>query len=158
MSAIFQRAHPEYSARNASRLLHRQLNPSSSLCPRQSQRSASTSTTPNPPTSNSRIIFSGIQPTGVPHLGNYLGALRQWVLLQNEAVPSTKLIFSVVDLHALTIPQDPTILRQWRKQLLATLIAVGIDPKRSTIFFQSAVRPFFLSRNKIKNAACWEYK
>ncbi|EEQ85861.1 tryptophanyl-tRNA synthetase [Blastomyces dermatitidis ER-3] len=137
MSAIFQRAHPVYSVRNASRFLFRQLKPSRSLCPRQCRRNASATKCAS--TSNDRIIFSGIQPTGVPHLGNYLGALRQWVLLQNEAVPSTKLIFSIVDLHALTVPQDPTILRQWRKQLLATLIAVGINPKRSTIFFQSAV-------------------
>ncbi|KAL2360045.1 hypothetical protein RJZ56_007099 [Blastomyces dermatitidis] len=136
MSAIFQRAHPVYSVRNASRFLFRQLKPSRSLCPRQCRRNASATKCAS--TSNDRIIFSGIQPTGVPHLGNYLGALRQWVLLQNEAVPSTKLIFSIVDLHALTVPQDPTILRQWRKQLLATLIAVGINPKRSTIFFQSA--------------------
>ncbi|OAX85579.1 tryptophan-tRNA ligase [Emergomyces africanus] len=139
MSAIFRRAHPEYPVRNAARLSYRLLNPSYSVCTRQCQRSASTSTGPNPPTPGSRIIFSGIQPTGVPHLGNYLGALRQWVLLQNEAVPSTKLIFSIVDLHALTVPQDPTILRQWRKQLLAALIAAGIDPNRSTVFFQSAV-------------------
>ncbi|EDN09739.1 conserved hypothetical protein [Histoplasma mississippiense (nom. inval.)] len=133
MPTIFQRAHPEYSVRNASRILYQRLNPSYSLCSRQSRRNASAST------SNDRIIFSGIQPTGEPHLGNYLGALRQWVLLQNEAVPPTKLLFSIVDLHALTIPQDPTILRQRRKQLLATLIAVGIDPNRSTVFFQSAV-------------------
>ncbi|OJD17938.1 tryptophan-tRNA ligase [Emergomyces pasteurianus Ep9510] len=139
MSAIFQRAHPENPVRNASRLSYRLLNPSYSLSTRQCQRNASTSTGPNPPKSDCRIVFSGIQPTGVPHLGNYLGALRQWVLLQNEAVPSTKLIFSIVDLHALTVPQDPTLLRQWRKQLLAILIAVGIDPKRSTVFFQSAV-------------------
>ncbi|KAG5288022.1 30S ribosomal protein S10 [Histoplasma ohiense] len=133
MTTIFQRAHPEYSVRNASRILYQRLNPSYSLCSRQSRRNASAST------SDDRIIFSGIQPTGEPHLGNYLGALRQWVLLQNEAVPPTKLLFSIVDLHALTIPQDPIILRQRRKQLLATLIAVGIDPKRSAVFFQSAV-------------------
>lgn len=85
------------------------------------------------------MIFSGIQPTGVPHLGNYLGALREWVKLQNEAQPGTKLIFSIVDLHALTVPQEAGQLRKWRKEAFATLLAVGLDPKRSTIFYQSEV-------------------
>ncbi|KAL2816363.1 hypothetical protein BDW59DRAFT_153258 [Aspergillus cavernicola] len=84
-------------------------------------------------------IFSGIQPTGVPHLGNYLGALREWVKLQNSAASDTRLIFSVVDLHALTVPQESRQLKKWRKEAFATLIAVGLDPSRSTIFFQSAV-------------------
>ena len=91
-------------------------------------------------TSVRKVIFSGIQPTGVPHLGNYLGALREWVQLQDNAAPGTRLIFSIVDLHALTVPQDPIILRNWRKQTLAILLAVGLDPKCSIIFFQSAVR------------------
>lgn len=85
-------------------------------------------------------IFSGIQPTGVPHLGNYLGALREWVKIQDTATTDTKLIFSIVDLHALTVPQQGRQLRKWRKEAFATLIAVGLDPKRSTIFYQSAVR------------------
>ncbi len=84
-------------------------------------------------------IFSGIQPTGVPHLGNYLGALREWVKLQDAATDDTKLIFSIVDLHALTVPQQGHELRKWRKEAFATLLAVGLDPKRSTIFYQSAV-------------------
>jgi len=90
--------------------------------------------------SDARVIFSGIQPTGVPHLGNYLGALREWVHLQNNAAPGTELIFSIVDLHALTFPQDPPVLRKWRKESFAVLIAAGLDPKLSTIFFQSSVR------------------
>ena len=85
------------------------------------------------------VIFSGIQPTGVPHLGNYLGALQQWVKLQNNAAPGTKLLFSIVDLHALTVPQDASQLRKWRKEAFATLLAVGLDPKQSTIFYQSDV-------------------
>lgn len=85
------------------------------------------------------VVFSGIQPTGVPHLGNYLGALRQWVKLQDDAQPGTKLLFSIVDLHALTVPQDASQLRKWRAEAFATLLAVGLDPKRSTIFYQSAV-------------------
>jgi hypothetical protein len=87
-----------------------------------------------------QVIFSGIQPTGVPHLGNYFGALRQWVKLQNDAPPDTTLLFSVVDLHAITIKQDPTELARWRKEMLASLLAVGLDPKRCIIFAQSSVK------------------
>ncbi|KAF2128576.1 tryptophanyl-tRNA synthetase [Dothidotthia symphoricarpi CBS 119687] len=87
-----------------------------------------------------QVIFSGIQPTGVPHLGNYLGALRQWVKLQNDASPDTTLLFSIVDLHAITIKQDPRELAQWRREMLASLLAVGLDPKRSIIFAQSSVK------------------
>lgn len=86
-----------------------------------------------------QVIFSGIQPTGVPHLGNLLGALQQWVRLQNEAPPSTDLVFSVVDLHAITVNQDANQLRQWKRQTLAALLAVGLDPDRSTMFYQSSV-------------------
>jgi len=89
--------------------------------------------------SQSKTIFSGIQPTGVPHLGNYLGALQQWVTLQNSSPPSTQLFFSIVDLHSLTARQDPSSRRQAKRDMLAALLAVGIDPKRSTIFYQSAV-------------------
>lgn len=86
-----------------------------------------------------KVIFSGIQPTGVPHLGNYLGALREWGQLQNNATEETKLLFSIVDLHALTVPQDASQLRKWRKEMFATLLSVGLNPERSTIFYQSAV-------------------
>jgi tryptophanyl-tRNA synthetase len=98
-------------------------------------RYASSSATP----AQKPVIFSGIQPTGVPHLGNYLGALNEWVKLQNDAKPGTQLFFSIVDLHALTIPQDAAQLRRWRREAFATLLAVGLDPKKSTIFHQSAV-------------------
>jgi hypothetical protein len=87
-----------------------------------------------------QVIFSGIQPTGVPHLGNYLGALQQWVKLQNETSKDTRLLFSIVDLHAITVKQDPKKLRQWRKEMLASLLAVGLDPKRCAIFNQSSVK------------------
>lgn len=86
-----------------------------------------------------RVIFSGIQPTGVPHLGNYLGALQQWARLQVEASSSTQLLYSIVDLHAITTNQDAVQLRIWKRETLATLLAVGLDPERSTIFYQSAV-------------------
>ncbi|KAI2777687.1 putative tryptophanyl-tRNA synthetase [Daldinia loculata] len=86
------------------------------------------------------VIFSGIQPTGVPHLGNYLGALRQWRKLQDDAEPEDKLLFSVVDLHAITMPQDAKVLRLRRREMLAALLAIGLDPEKgSTIFFQSSV-------------------
>ncbi|KAI1781450.1 tryptophanyl-tRNA synthetase [Hypoxylon cercidicola] len=88
-----------------------------------------------------KVVFSGIQPTGVPHLGNYLGALRQWKQLQDDAQHSgDRLLFSVVDLHAITMPQEATALRLQRREMLAALLAVGLDPdKGSTLFFQSSV-------------------
>ncbi|KAF2208325.1 hypothetical protein CERZMDRAFT_15479, partial [Cercospora zeae-maydis SCOH1-5] len=86
-----------------------------------------------------KVIFSGIQPTGVPHLGNYLGALRQWVKLQEEEQESTMLIYSLVDLHAITVRQEPAQLRQWKKESLAMLLAIGLDQHRSVIFHQSDV-------------------
>ena len=87
-----------------------------------------------------QVIFSGIQPTGVPHIGNYLGALRQWVRLQDEASPDTTLLFSIVDLHAITIKQDPSELARWRKEMLASLLATGLDSQRCIIFPQSSVK------------------
>lgn len=86
-----------------------------------------------------QVIFSGIQPTGVPHLGNYLGALKRWVKIQNESPTSTQLLYSIVDLHAITSRQDADQLRQWKRETLATLLAIGLDPERCTIFYQSAV-------------------
>ncbi|KAK7429501.1 Tryptophan--tRNA ligase, mitochondrial [Neonectria magnoliae] len=86
-----------------------------------------------------RVIFSGIQPTGVPHLGNYIGALRQWVQLQHHEPQETKLIYSIVDLHAITMPQPPDQLRRCKREALAALLAIGIDPDRATVFHQSSV-------------------
>lgn len=91
------------------------------------------------PESPPNAIFSGIQPTGIPHLGNYLGALRQWVKYQDEAEADTTLLYSLVDLHAITIRQDPKTLREWKRQSMATLMAIGLDPKRSIVFHQSDV-------------------
>ncbi|PYH98932.1 tryptophanyl-tRNA synthetase [Aspergillus ellipticus CBS 707.79] len=103
------------------------------------RRWSSCQTAPRPP-GITHTIFSGIQPTGVPHLGNYLGALREWVRLQNDGTEGTRFFFSIVDLHALTVPQESIQLRKWRKEALATLLAVGLDPSRSTIFYQSTVQ------------------
>jgi tryptophanyl-tRNA synthetase len=80
-------------------------------------------------------IFSGIQPTGNLHLGNYLGALRNWVALQEGA----ECLFCIVDLHAITVPQDPAELRAATRDVAATYIAAGIDPERCIVFNQSAV-------------------
>ncbi|KAF4437953.1 tryptophanyl-tRNA synthetase [Fusarium acutatum] len=86
----------------------------------------------------SRVIFSGIQPTGTPHLGNYAGALRQWVKLQ-ESHTEDKLIYSIVDLHAITTPQPADVLRKSKRKALAALLAIGIDPEKVTLFYQSSV-------------------
>ena len=80
-------------------------------------------------------IFSGVQPTGNLHLGNYLGAIRNWVALQHDF----ECIFCIVDLHALTLPQDPAELRASTSEVAAAYIAAGIDPQRCTIFNQSMV-------------------
>jgi tryptophanyl-tRNA synthetase len=80
-------------------------------------------------------IFSGVQPTGNLHLGNYLGAIRNWVALQRDF----DCIFCIVDLHALTQPQDPELLRGQTREVTAAYIAAGIDPERCIIFNQSAV-------------------
>ena len=81
-------------------------------------------------------IFSGIQPSGVPTLGNYLGALQNWVRLQDS---SDECIYCVVDLHAITTWQDPVQLAAQTREMAASLLACGIDPERSILFHQSAV-------------------
>jgi tryptophanyl-tRNA synthetase len=81
-------------------------------------------------------IFSGIQPSGIPTLGNYLGALRNWVKLQDDH----ECIWCVVDLHAITVWQDPAALRQQSLEMTAVLLACGVDPARHILFLQSAVR------------------
>ena len=81
-------------------------------------------------------IFSGIQPSGVPTLGNYLGALQHWVRLQDGA---DECLYCVVDLHAITGWQDPLLLAAQTREMAASLLACGIDPARSILFHQSAV-------------------
>lgn len=82
-------------------------------------------------------IFSGMQPTNKLQLGNYLGALKNWVKLQDE--PNTQCIYCVVDLHANTTGYNPDTLKQSTREVAAAYIAAGVDPKRSIIFPQSAV-------------------
>ena len=81
-------------------------------------------------------IFSGVQPSGNLHLGNYIGAIKNFVNLQNDG---NECIFCVVDLHAITVKQDPKILKQNIRETAATFIASGINPKKSIIFNQSSV-------------------
>ena len=80
-------------------------------------------------------VFSGVQPTGNLHIGNYLGALKQFVELQDTC----ECIYCVVDMHSITVPQDPKELKQHTLDIAALYMAVGIDPKKSIIFAQSTV-------------------
>ena len=82
-------------------------------------------------------IFSGVQPTGNLHLGNYLGAIKNFVNLSNDN--KNECIFCVVDLHAITVKQDPKELKKNIRETVATFVASGIDPKKSIIFNQSSV-------------------
>jgi tryptophanyl-tRNA synthetase len=82
------------------------------------------------------VIFSGIQPTGTKHLGNYIGAIRQYVAGQDRGEPA---IYCIVDLHAVTVPYDPAGLRRSIYDLLALLLASGLDPERCVLFRQSDV-------------------
>ncbi len=82
-----------------------------------------------------KTIFSGIQPSGTITLGNYIGALRQFVELQDEY----NCYFCIVDQHAITVPQDPVVLRKNIRSLAALYVAVGIDPEKATLFIQSEV-------------------
>jgi tryptophanyl-tRNA synthetase len=81
-------------------------------------------------------VFSGIQPSGIPTLGNYLGAIRNWVKLQDDH----ECIWCVVDLHAITVWQDPAALRQQSLEMAAVLLACGVDPAKHILFLQSTVR------------------
>jgi len=89
-------------------------------------------------------VFSGIQPTGEKHLGNYLGAVRRWVDDQpaagSEAAANHDAVFCVVDLHALTLPYDPVELTSATRRLATLLLAAGLDPERCLLFVQSHVR------------------
>ena len=88
-----------------------------------------------------RRIFSGIQPSGSAHLGNYLGALRQWVKLQNSC---DSVLYSIVDLHSLTSLQAPLLLRENILDMVTCLLACGVDSKKSIVFQQSQVRMTFV--------------
>jgi len=91
---------------------------------------------PPPEYKGPKRVFSGMQPTNGLHLGNYLGALQKWVALQDQF----QCIYCVVDLHAITADPDPETLAARTREVAAAYIAAGVDPKRSVIFVQSAVR------------------
>lgn len=80
-------------------------------------------------------VFSGVQPTGNIHIGNYLGALKQFVELQEE----NECLYCIVDMHSITVPQDPKLLRKNTLDVAALYMAVGLDPKKSIVFIQSDV-------------------
>jgi tryptophanyl-tRNA synthetase len=80
-------------------------------------------------------VFSGIQPSGVVHVGNYIGALKNWVAMQKDY----DCLYCLVDLHAITVPQDPKELRDCILRTTATTLAVGVDPAQSILFVQSDV-------------------
>lgn len=87
-------------------------------------------------------IFSGVQPTGALTLGNYLGAIRRFVSLQDDAQPdgtTPECVYCVVDMHAITVPQDPVALMAQTREVTAAFLACGVDPARSIVFNQSRV-------------------
>ncbi|GAA5900698.1 tryptophan--tRNA ligase MSW1 [Sporobolomyces salmoneus] len=100
-----------------------------------------------PPSAARRVVFSGIQPTGIPHIGNHLGALSKWQSLvkeQREKQLKDRLIFSVVGLHALTVPQDPKKLLRERRDMFSVLLALGLHDQAQegldiTLFHQDMV-------------------
>ena len=85
------------------------------------------------------LIVSGIQPTGNLHLGNYLGAIRNWVLMQDALKPGDRAFFFIADMHAITMKQDPADLKRSTREIAAALMAAGIDPAKATLFNQSRV-------------------
>jgi tryptophanyl-tRNA synthetase len=95
------------------------------------------SDTDTPTYAGPKRVFSGIQPTGNLHLGNYLGALKKFTRLQNEGWDC---VYSVVDLHAITMPYDPAALADQTRQIAAAMMASGVDPEKSVLFAQSSVR------------------
>lgn len=99
----------------------------------------STATAPAPtvaPGADTRPrVFSGIQPSGALHLGNYLGAIKRWVAEQDQ----NDNIFCIVDLHAITVPQDPAALHEATRELAAVFFACGLDPERVAVFVQSQI-------------------
>ncbi len=94
-----------------------------------------------------KVVFSGIQSSGLPHIGNYIGAIQNWVRMQED---SSQVFYSVVgclwvfwltlsDWHSITVPQDPVNLRKTTREAVILLLASGIDPNKSVVFQQSAV-------------------
>lgn len=106
-------------------------------------------TAPAAPQRKQRIL-SGIQPSGTPTLGNYIGAMRNWKLLEDEY----DCLYMIADLHAITVRQEPAKLRAQSMQLLSLLLAIGLDPEKNVLFFQSHV-PQHAEMNWLLN--CYTY-
>lgn len=86
-----------------------------------------------------KTLFSGIQPTGIPHIGNLFGAISFWKKLQDNLQADEKFLISIVDLHAITTSQDPKTLLECSRNLVIQLISCGIDYKKCILFKQSHV-------------------
>ena len=84
---------------------------------------------------NKKVLFSGMQPSGKPTLGNYSGAFKNWNILQEEY----DCIYCIADLHVITVRQDPAMLRKYTKELLALYLAAGLDNEKNNIYIQSNV-------------------
>src|SRR5690554_3346859 len=82
-----------------------------------------------------KVVFSGVQPSGSLTIGNYIGAIKNWVSLQDEY----ECYYCIVDLHSITVPQEPKNLRKNTLELLAVYLACGLDPEKCTLFIQSHV-------------------
>ncbi|KAI9193170.1 uncharacterized protein BJ171DRAFT_532590 [Polychytrium aggregatum] len=87
-----------------------------------------------------KVTLSGIQPTGIPHLGNYLGALQNWARIQHDKTdPDQRYFYMAADLHAITVPQNPKDLHRQIEDAMIAILACGIDPKKSVLFQQSMI-------------------
>lgn len=86
-----------------------------------------------------KTVMSGIQPSGVFHMGNLLGAVNVWVDMCKSASADTKVVLMVADMHSITVPKKPDLLREYRWQALASIIASGVDPVKANLYFQSQV-------------------
>lgn len=84
-------------------------------------------------------IFSLIQPTGQIHLGNYLGAIKNWKTISESDSPGSRYIFGIADLHAITIPKEPNLLRTYRQEAIASILSSGIDSEKAIVYHQSSV-------------------
>ncbi|DAZ92977.1 TPA: hypothetical protein N0F65_004352 [Lagenidium giganteum] len=109
------------------------------MCQHQRYASISTSVNDSVNAVDTERVLSGIQPTGIPHLGNYCGAISKWVELQNPMEERSKRLYSIVDLHAITVPFDPKRMPTQVRSTVAALLGAGIDPKQSILFKQSDV-------------------
>ena len=98
-----------------------------------------------------KVLFSGMQATGNLTLGNYLGALKNWVTLSDEY----ECFYSVVDMHSITVRQDPATLRKRARALLTLYIAAGLDPKKNCIYYQSFPRTAITSISSRTSSTSW---